>query len=369
MLETLLLVEDEVSNRNSIKRVLRHMELHFLEAGNGKDAFEILEELPVDLVLLDIGMPVMDGYTFLEKFKSNDCNREIPVCVMTAWSDSVNRKKAVDLGADDFIAKPVDNIELETRIKSLLRIRRHQKCLLDFNSRLETKVEERTHELRIANENLEDSRNETLLAYHEAIMRLSVAAEYKDKVTAAHIQRMSHYSELLAIKCGWQEEDARLLLEAAKMHDIGKIGIPDAILNKPGKLTVEEFDIMKKHCGIGASILSGSRSRLLQMAEIVALTHHEKFSGVGYPYGLSGKMIPEIGRIVAIADVFDALMTPRPYKEAWPIEKVYSVMQEDSGKHFDPELLNLFLQDQHDLLAIHHHYSDEESASLDINVA
>ena len=369
MLETVLLVDDEVANRNAIKRVLRHTGLNFLEAGNGKDALEIVDEIPVDLILLDIGMPVMDGYKFLEKFKSQDCNNEIPVCVMTAWSDNANRKKAIDLGADDFVGKPADNVELETRVKALLRIRGYQKRLLDFNNKLESLVEERTRDLRTAYTNLEESREETMLAYHDTIMRLAIAAEHKDKVTAAHIQRMSHYSALLATRCGWGEEDANLLLEASKMHDIGKIGIPDDILNKPGKLTSEEYSTMQMHCEIGASILSGSDSRLLQMAESVAKTHHEKFDGSGYPYGMSGEIIPEVGRIVAIADVFDALMTPRPYKEAWPFEKVCSVMRQDSGKHFDPDLLDLFLEDKQILLDIHNRYTEEESISLKIGVA
>ena len=369
MLETILLVDDEIANRNAIKRVLRHTGLNFLEAGNGKDALEIVDEIPVDLVLLDIGMPVMDGYKFLERFKSRDCNQEIPVCVMTAWSDNETRKRVIDLGADDFVGKPADRVELETRVKALLRIRGYQKRLLDFNNKLENLVEERTRDLRIAYVHLEESREETMLAYHDTIMRLSLAAEHKDRVTAAHIQRMSHYSELLALKCGWGEEDASLLLEAAKMHDIGKIGVPDAILNKPGKLTSGEFETMKMHCEIGASILSGSDSRLLQMAESVAKSHHERFDGTGYPYGMSGMIIPEVGRIVAIADVFDALMTSRPYKEAWPLEKVCSVMQEDSGKHFDPDFLELFFEDVQVLLKIHNRYSDEEMVSMNIEVA
>ena len=199
--------------------------------------------------------------------------------------------------------------------------------------------------------------------------KILTANSGKDKVTASHIQRMSHYSALLATKCGWDDEDANLLLEAAKMHDIGKIGIPDAILNKPGKLTSEEFSTMKLHCEIGASILSGSDSRLLQMAEAIAKSHHERFDGSGYPYGMSGEIIPEVARIVAIADVFDALMTPRPYKDAWPFEKACSVMQEESGKHFDPDLLELFFEDKQVLLDIHNRYTEEESVSLKIGVA
>jgi len=356
--QTVLLVEDEKAYRNAIKRALRSDAMHFLEADNGQRALQMLETNPVDLVLLDLGMPDMDGYTFLKHFRDIPKFRAIPVCVMTAWSDSANRRRVVDLGADDFVGKPVDNIELETRVKSLLRIHRYQKQLNEFNAQLESQVEERTHSLRIALQELGEAWEESRMAQHETVMRLALAAEFKDQNTSAHLHRIGAYSSYLAGKFGWSEEDQVLLEDASKMHDIGKIGIPDTILHNKGKLNEEELATMRRHPEIGAKILSGSRSKLLQMGEQIALTHHEHFDGAGYPHGLSGNDIPEAGRIVAITDVFDALLTKRPYKEPWPLEKVTAFMRENANAHFDPHLLNLFLEDEQALLQIARRYPE-----------
>ena len=358
-----MLVEDEVSNRNAVKRVLRTEEIDFLESGNGSEALEVLERHRPDLILLDISMPVMDGYGFLKEFRSNDANRPIPVCVMTASSDDVSRLKAIDLGADNFIAKPVDPTELRTRVKSMLRIGGYQKQLNQFNATLETQIEARTRELTETVRTLAAARQEILLAHRETVLRLTAAAEFKDKCTAAHLSRMSHYSAHLAVRCGWSAEDSDMLLSAAKMHDIGKLGIPDAILNKPGKLTPEEFAIMKRHPRIGADILAGSASRLLQLGAEVAQHHHERFDGSGYPCGLVGKQIPEVARIVAIANVFDALMTKRCYKPAWSLEDTLTQMRAASGSHFDPALLDLFLENVDDLKAIHDRFADQPERS------
>lgn len=363
--QTILLVDDEVNNRSAIRRALHRADLHVLEADNGRHALAVLEAAQaVDLILLDINMPVMDGYAFLDAFRADATNRAVPVCVMTAWADADNRRKAVDLGADDFVGKPVDNVELETRVKSLLRIRDYQKRLHMLNAGLESQVVARTQDLRTALQQLDDARQETERAYREAVLRLAMAAEFKDRVTAAHIQRMSHYAALLARRAGWPEAEADLLLEAAKMHDIGKIGVPDAILNKAGRLTVEEMEVMRTHAELGARLLAGSGSRLLQMAETVALTHHERYDGGGYPRGLAAEAIPEIGRIVAIADVFDALLTRRAYKEAWPFERVYAEMRAGAGTHFDAQLLELFMAEPAALLEIYRRYPDDAQPDL-----
>jgi len=355
---TILLVEDETANRNAVKRLLRKAGYRFLEAANGEEGLELVAAESIDLILLDLGMPVMDGYTFLEKFRQLEQGRVIPVCVMTAWSDAISRRRVIDLGADDFIAKPVDTTELETRVKSLLRISAYQKHLHSLNSELEQKVEERTEHLEHALGRVEEAWQQNRLAYKEMVVRLGLAAEFKDRCTASHLQRMSHYSVLLARRVGWGDDDAEMLLDAAKLHDIGKIGIPDTILLKKGKLTEAEFAEMKQHSRVGATILAGSDSRLLQLAEEVALTHHERFDGSGYPDGLVGKAIPESGRIVAIADVFDALMSRRPYKEAWPFAQVVETMQASSGSHFDPALLEKFLMDSGALMEIYHRFPE-----------
>jgi putative two-component system response regulator len=359
-IRTILLVEDEAAYRKAVKRVLQNCMdgLRFLEASNGEEALAALATNPLDLVLLDLGMPQADGYFFLRRFRHDARHRAVPVCVMTAWSDAANRRKAIDLGADDFIGKPVDNTELETRVKSLLRIGQYQNQLNELNTELESKVLERTQSLQTALEELEEAQEESILAQRETVERLALAAEHKDQNTAAHLHRISEYSVLLARKCGWTDDDIDLLANASKMHDIGKIGIPDAILNKKGKLTEEEFRNMQRHPLIGATILSGSRSKLLQMGEQVAYTHHERFDGSGYPNKLAGKDIPEAGRIIAIADVFDALMTRRPYKEPWPFERVVTFMRDGRGTHFDPELLDLFIQDSATLIEISKCYPD-----------
>lgn len=359
MSQTILLVEDEAANRRAVKRVLNNGQVKFVEAEDGQQALDILSETPVDLILLDLGMPVMDGYSFLTQFKENKKYNTIPVCVMTAWSDAANRRKAVDIGADDFIGKPVDNTELETRTKSLLRISKYQKQLREMNAGLEAKVQERTMHLQAALDELESAWQENTLAYREMVMRLALAAEFKDEDTASHLHRISHYSILLARKCGWPDDGISMLFDAVKLHDIGKIGIPDAVLKKNGKLTAEEYTVMKKHPEIGASMLSGSESGLLKMAREIALSHHERFDGSGYPNALAGKDIPETGRIAAIADVFDALTTRRVYKEPWPFDRVKKTMFNDAGTHFDPELLTLFFEDDQDLLGILRKYPDE----------
>jgi putative two-component system response regulator len=361
---TVLLVEDEPAIRDSVKRVLRNDGLNFLEASNGEEALNIVASHSTDLILLDLQMPRMDGFTFLERFRSSNATWQTPVCVMTGGSAADDRRRAIDLGADDFIRKPTEAVELRTRIKSLLRIGRYQRELSELNGQLELKVEERTIELSASVKRLEDAQRATDLAYRETVMRLSLAAEMKDDCTAAHLERMSHYSALLAEKCGWRAEDVALLTEAAKMHDIGKLGVPDEILNKPGKLTKREFAVIQQHTLTGTRILAGSRARLLQMAAVVALTHHERFDGSGYPQALRGRGIPEVGRIVAIADVFDALMTRRTYKPAWSLEKTVATMSDESGKHFDPDLLALFLDDTRALVEIHDRF-DEDSAPKD----
>lgn len=358
MMQTILLVEDEAANRKAVKRVLNNGQIQFLEAENGEAALNILSDTPVDLVLLDLGMPVMDGNTFLSRFRKNKQHNTIPVCVMTAWSDAASRRKAVDAGADDFISKPVDNTELETRVKSLLRISNYQKQMQEINTSLELKVQERTTHLKATLEELESAWKENTLAYRETVMRLALAAEFKDEDTASHLHRISEYSTLLARKRGWASNDIDMLFDAVKLHDVGKIGIPDKILKKIGKLTEEEYAIIKKHPEIGASMLSGSKSVLLNMAREIALSHHEKYDGSGYPNALAGKEIPETGRITAIADVFDALSSRRIYKEPWPFDNVRKSMYENAGKHFDADMLALFFKEEHELMNIMHRYPE-----------
>ncbi|MBI2485824.1 MAG: response regulator [Deltaproteobacteria bacterium] len=234
----------------------------------------------------------------------------------------------------------------------------------DYSRILEETIDKRTKALRESLEKLEEANKEISHAYEEIIYRLSVAAEYKDEVTAAHIHRISLYSEALARKFGLPEEQVKLIKLASPMHDIGKIGIPDSILLKPGKLTPDEFEIMKKHTVMGARILAGSSSPLLRMAEEIAISHHEKYDGSGYPYGIVGESIPLVGRIVALADVFDALTTRREYKLPFDLDKTLSVMKEGKGKHFDPNLVDAFFDILDQILAIKENYSKESCGGL-----
>ncbi len=361
-IKTLLLVDDDTRLRDSVMRGLHGSKLRFLQAANGKEALELTERESIDLVLLDLGMPIMDGHEFLRRFRVQEGNGHIPVCIMTGSSDDEVRSKAIDAGADDFIEKPANVVELRTRVKSLLRISGVQRELYGLNANLEKIVGERTAALTSTLDRLSLAKRENDMAYRETIVRLCIAAEMKDKCTAAHLERIGHYSSLLAAKLGWTAPRRMLMLDAAKMHDIGKLGIPDSILDKPGRLTAEEFKAIEKHTEIGNRILAGSKSTLLQLAASIALIHHEKFNGEGYPAGLSGKEIPVEGRIVAIADVFDALMTERAYKEPYPLEMTVAIMRKSSGTHLDPDLLALFLESLDDFHDIHNRFASCEVA-------
>jgi putative two-component system response regulator len=223
----------------------------------------------------------------------------------------------------------------------------------EWNMRLRTEVDERTAELKTAIRDVAEANRKVVQASEDTMNRLAMAATYHDVDTGSHIDRMSDYAAAIAGELGWTQDQQELLRIAAPMHDVGKIGIPDAILRKQGQLTPEEWENMREHPAIGARILGGSTSKLLQMAEIIALTHHERFDGKGYPEGLRGEGVPLVGRIVALADVFDALTTDRPYKEAWSLEEALERVREESGKHFDPKVIDAFFRALPEVQEIH----------------
>jgi putative two-component system response regulator len=282
----------------------------------------------IDLIVLDIRMPDMDGFDVMAGLQAEIENDYLPVLVVTAELTSQTRERALSSGAKDFITKPFDQAEVLQRIHNMLEVRLLHKQVRLQNETLEQQVQQRTRQL-------EQSRL-------EIIRRLGRAAEYKDNETGNHILRMSHFAQMLARAAGLSEEQADNILLAAPMHDIGKIGIPDSILLKPGKLDADEWEIMKSHVTIGADLLAGTDIPLLTMARNIALTHHEKWDGSGYPYGLAGEAIPIEGRICAICDVFDALTSERPYKKAWPVEEAIALLHQQKGRHFDPALVDLF---------------------------
>ncbi|MCO7226902.1 two-component system response regulator [Pleionea sp. CnH1-48] len=326
--KTILIVDDQVENLKVMEQVLSTEGYRIVFAKNGKDALDIAQKQQPDLILLDIMMPQMDGYTVCKHLKQAAELKHIPVIFVTTMNDTEDEKQGFEVGAVDYIEKPIQPGIVRARVK--------------------------THLSLVQMETLEETQR-------LIIERLGRAAEYRDNETGLHTIRMSRYSELLARRVGEPEDWCNLLLNAAPMHDVGKIGIPDHIMLKPAALTADEWEIMKTHSQIGADILGEHTSPLLTMARTVALTHHEKWDGSGYPRGLAGKEIPLEGRIVAVADVFDALTTQRPYKSAWPLEQALDYLKEQKGQHFDPELINVFMDNLPDILDIKRRWAEKET--------
>jgi putative two-component system response regulator len=349
----ILIADDEERNLRLMEAMLTPLghEVHL--ARNGREALGRAGEIHPDLILLDIMMPGMDGYQVLKSLKENENTQLVPVVMVTALREKEERVKALEVGADDFLTKPVEKTELRARVRSLLRVKEYHDRLLDHQRELETEVSRRTEQLSQALERLKRSSLET-------IYRLSRAAEFRDEETSAHLKRMSRYSAVVAENLGLNNRTVESILCAAPMHDVGKIGIPDHILLKPGKLDDDEWRIMKQHTVIGARILEGSDTGFIKLAQIIAYTHHERWNGKGYPEGIAGRAIPLVGRIVAIADVFDALTSRRPYKEPFPVERAFKIIKEERGEHFDPEVVDAFFSGQDEILYIKSTYEDAE---------
>jgi putative two-component system response regulator len=325
----ILLVDDQLVNIKLLEKLLRQAGFSSIfSTTQPTEVKSLYFDNGIDLILLDIRMPDMDGFEVMAQLQAEIENDYLPILVVTAELTSQTRERALSSGARDFITKPFDQAEVIQRIVNMIEVRLLHKQILLQNETLEEQVRQRTQEL-------EDSRL-------EIIKRLGRAAEYKDNETGNHILRMSHFAQMLAKAVGLSQEQTDNILLAAPMHDIGKIGIPDSILLKPGKLEPDEWAIMQTHVTIGADLLAGTDIPLLEMARNIALSHHEKWDGSGYPRGLSGKAIPIEGRICAICDVFDALTSERPYKQAWPVEEAVAFLRQQKGQHFDPQLVDLF---------------------------
>lgn len=340
----IIVVDDEPANLKLVERVLEvggFNQVTLIE--DPTTAIDTYQEKGADLFLIDLNMPVMDGFELIERLISLDDDFLPPILVLTAQQAQEYRQRGLDLGARDFITKPFVVNELLARVRNQLEMRQAQALLRNQNQHLEEMVHDRTVELQIAHQQLQESRL-------QVVRRLGRAAEYRDNETGLHIIRMSYISVILGRAAGMSEEDLDLLLNASPMHDIGKIGVPDNILLKPGKFEPEEWEIMKTHAQIGADILSGDDSPMMTMAREIALTHHEKWDGSGYPNGLKGKDIPLVGRVSALADVFDALTSERPYKKAWSTDDAIEFIKDNSGSHFDPDLVDYFIQNL-DLIA------------------
>ena len=327
---SILVVDDEFPNLKLVERMLRAE--GYQQVVGVADPREVLaryrEHVP-DVILLDLNMPYMDGFQVMAQLRALNDSLPPPILVLTAQHDKSYCHRALDEGAKDYLTKPFDRVELLMRVRNLLEIHRYHRDLHDRNAVLTAKVRERTLQLR-----------ETRL---QVVRRLGRAAEYRDNETGLHIIRMSKVATLVGEAMGMDADQCDLLLNASPMHDIGKIGIPDHILRKPGKLDPDEFETMKRHTTIGAEILAGDDSDLLRMAREIALSHHEKWNGKGYPNGLVGEAIPLTGRVCAVADVFDALTSVRPYKKAWTVEAAVELIRKERGEHFDPAVVDAFL--------------------------
>lgn len=304
----------------------------------------------LDLLIVDYMMPEIDGLEFIARFRALPGHDGVPILMITANDQKPIRYRALDLGANDFLIKPVDKIEFLARTKNMLMVSEARKQLVDRAAWLAEEVRKATAEI--------------VNRERETVLRLCKAAEYRDPETGAHILRMAHFSRLIARNLGMGVDDQELLLEAAPMHDIGKVGIADHILLKPGRLDAAEFDIMKQHAMFGYELLKGSSSKVLQAGAEIALGHHEKFDGSGYPKGLKGTEIPIFSRIVAVADVFDALTSERPYKKAWTVEAAVDFLTAGAGTHFDPDCVRAFLEAWEEVEAIRSQYQEEDTQAL-----
>lgn len=333
---TILAVDDDSMNLEMLELMLSELDCRLLKAVNGQEALRMMEMEPhIDVILLDLEMPVMDGAETLKRIKQSFSWRDIPVIVVTAGTTEVTRMLA--LGANDFIAKPYNPEELRLRVMNHVRSKKLSDLAKDMNSVLEGEVVKKTAALQKA---LKFSQE----AEYEISIRLGRAAEFRDQETGMHTRRISELSKHLGFLAGFSEEQCEVLRKASPLHDVGKIGIPDRILLKPGKLDFDEFEIMKQHTTMGGSILSDSGLYpLLSAGAVIATQHHEKWDGSGYPKGLKGEAIDAFARIVSIVDVFDALSSERPYKKAFTLEKTLDIMEEGRCIFFDPHLLNLFL--------------------------
>jgi putative two-component system response regulator len=344
----ILIVDDEPVNLKLLDKMLSAQGYsNLVLVQDPRQVLGIYRQQRIDLILLDINMPHLDGFGVMEQLKALGDPLLPPIVILTAQHSQDFLLRALNAGARDFITKPFDRNELLARVRNMLDAQLAHRLVFEQKDVLDEMVQRRTEELC-----------RTRL---QVVQRLGRAAEYRDNETGNHILRMSHISALLAKAVGWSEADCELMLHASPMHDIGKIGIPDHILLKPGKFEPDEWEIMKTHTVIGAHILDGDDSELMKCASEIALTHHEKWDGGGYPQGLAGEAIPLTGRIAALADVFDALASARPYKKAWTVDASVDLIKANSGTHFDPGLVTVFFEQLTEIIKISEQFSDPEN--------
>ncbi len=362
-----MIVDDEPINVKLVRKVLQEVGfVHFCDVTDPRETLGKMLEAKPDVVLLDIMMPYVSGLEVLKAIRMSPKLQHTPVIILTATTDRPTKLRALELGATDFLAKPVDRAELIPRVRNVLSVKSYQDHMRNYNIELEKEVKQRTAEL--------------VTAQMEVVNCLARAADFRDDVTGQHVFRVGQYAGLIALAMGMNSEESHLLSLAAQLHDVGKIGIPDQVLNKADKLTQEEFAVMQQHCGmgkrvfdgmderqlnhlrkhptLGSELLSVSASPLIQLASRIALTHHERWDGTGYPMGLTKEEIPLEGRITAVADVFDALSSQRPYKPAYSLSKCFELLEQGRGTQFDPEVLDAFLKQREAIIAVQIEYAE-----------
>lgn len=336
-------IDDNENNLILVEALCNKMGLEVKSFIDPLDALVYVIKHPIDMLIIDYMMPNLNGMEFIKEFRKKF--QDIPILMITAAGDDDSiHKEAFLCGANDFLSKPVNSTLFEVRVNNLLTSYQNKLLLKDKAKLLEKEVEKATQKLI-------DRERETLNI-------LGKVAEYKDPETASHISRVSYYTKMIAREYGLDSEEQDLLFYASPFHDIGKIGIEDKILLKPAKLDTGEFGIMKNHAIIGYEILKNSDSKYLRTGAIIALHHHEKYDGSGYPYGLKGEDIHIYGRIVSVADVFDALTSVRPYKKAWTFEESLNLLKEERGKHFDPKIVDIFISNLEEVTIIYNMFHD-----------
>ena len=331
----ILVADNRDDNLHLLENILLPLGYQVILAISDEETLKKAKDNSPNIILLDIISSKAGNFEITKKLKENEMTKTIPLVMLTGSNEVEDRVKALDAGVDDFLSNPVDKTELQARLKCLIKVNAYNNQMRTFQEKIEAEVAKRT-------EAMKEGIEKTKIASLDTVYRLSKAAEYKDEDTGAHVERMSHYSSAIARKMGLGEAYVEQILWASPMHDIGKIGIPDRVLQKPGKLDDAEWVIMRQHTLIGAQILKGASADFIKLAETIALNHHEKWDGSGYPNKIKGADIPLAARIVAIADVFDALTSERPYKKPFPLEKAMAIIKESRGTHFDPEVADAF---------------------------
>lgn len=345
-MSTVLILDDQSISRMILEELIRSIdeEIQVESFADPVIALEWAKNNPHDLVLTDYKMPNMDGVEFTHWFRQIPSCSDIPLVIVTCMDDKSIRYKALEAGATDFLSKPIDHYECRARCRNLLQLRRQQVIIKDRARWLEREVRKKTREMELREK--------------ETLLRLAKAGEYRDEDTGNHLFRMSEFTYLISTELGLPEEQCEIIRLAAPMHDIGKIGIPDHILLKPGKLTPDEWVIMQSHARIGYEILRDSPSYYIKTGGIIALYHHERFDGKGYPQQLAGTEIPLEARIATVADVFDALRSERPYKQAWSMDRALEYMKAERGKHFDPDCIDAFFTKLDRVINIQNQFAD-----------